>query len=151
MKNIDQARELAKSMVKIGKAYGRKMIIVLSNMSEPLGNMVGNSLEVMEAIDVLQEKEVNNQEALQKDYDAEEKSQAKDELEKINKQIEEKQYEPKDIGDINDFLGKYLDCIVSQPKFISSKSKKITITTGKIIERRWKAAAQLKDLRRTQL
>lgn len=60
-------------------------------------------------------------------------------------------YEPKDIGDINDFLGKYLDCIVSQPKFISSKSKKITITTGKIIERRWKAAAQLKDLRRTQL
>lgn len=53
MKNIDQARELAKSMVKIGKAYGRKMIIVLSNMSEPLGNMVGNSLEVIEAMETL--------------------------------------------------------------------------------------------------
>ena len=56
MKNIGQARELAKSMVKIGNAYGRNMIIVLSNMSEPLGNMVGNSLEVIEAIETLKGK-----------------------------------------------------------------------------------------------
>ena len=53
MKNIDDARELAESMVRIGKAYGRNMIIVLSNMEEPLGNMVGNSLEVIEAIETL--------------------------------------------------------------------------------------------------
>ena len=53
MKNIEQARELAISMVKIGKSYGRNMIIVLSNMSEPLGNMVGNSIEIIEAIETL--------------------------------------------------------------------------------------------------
>ncbi len=56
MKNIDQARELAKSMVQIGKAYGRNMIIVLSDMAEPLGNMVGNSIEVIEAIETLKGK-----------------------------------------------------------------------------------------------
>ncbi len=53
MKNIDEARLLAHSMVKIGKSYGRNMIIVLSNMAEPLGNMVGNSIEVIEAIETL--------------------------------------------------------------------------------------------------
>ena len=56
MKNIEQARELAKSMVQIGKSYGRNMIIVLSDMAEPLGNMVGNSIEVIEAIETLKGK-----------------------------------------------------------------------------------------------
>ena len=53
MKNIDEAKELANAMVKIGNSYGRKMIIVLSDMDQPLGNMVGNSLEVIEAIETL--------------------------------------------------------------------------------------------------
>ena len=53
MKNMDQARELAKTMVEIGKSLNRDTVAVLSDMSEPLGFAVGNSLEVKEAIDSL--------------------------------------------------------------------------------------------------
>ena len=54
MKNVKQARELAHIMVDIGKRLGRNTKAVLSNMSEPLGLAVGNSLEVKEAIEALQ-------------------------------------------------------------------------------------------------
>lgn len=50
MKNIDDARVLAKLMVEIGTRLNRNTIAVLSNMNEPLGLAVGNSLEVKEAI-----------------------------------------------------------------------------------------------------
>lgn len=53
MKNIEDARELAALMVKIGKQAGRKVTAVISNMDEPLGEMIGNSVEVIEAIDTL--------------------------------------------------------------------------------------------------
>lgn len=53
MKTLDDARVLARAMVEIGRSYGRDMVAVLSNMSEPLGNMVGNSIEVIEAIETL--------------------------------------------------------------------------------------------------
>ncbi len=53
MKNIDQARELARTMVDIGKHLNRNTIAVLSDMSEPLGMAVGNALEVKEAIESL--------------------------------------------------------------------------------------------------
>ena len=53
MKNLDDARLLAQKMVAIGKANGRNMYAVLSNMNIPLGNTVGNALEVKEAIAVL--------------------------------------------------------------------------------------------------
>ena len=53
MKNIDDARELAKLMIKIGKDNNREIICVLSNMNQPLGNAIGNSLEVKEAIETL--------------------------------------------------------------------------------------------------
>ena len=54
MKNVDDARKLAHIMVDIGKRLGRNTKAVLSNMSEPLGLAVGNSLEVKEAIAALQ-------------------------------------------------------------------------------------------------
>ena len=54
MKNVDDARKLAHIMVDIGKRLGRNTKAVLSNMSEPLGLAVGNSLEVKEAIKALQ-------------------------------------------------------------------------------------------------
>jgi len=56
MKTIEDARRLATTMVDIGKALGRQTIAVLSNMNEPLGRAVGNSLEVLEVADVLQGK-----------------------------------------------------------------------------------------------
>ncbi len=53
MKNISQAEELSKSMVNIGKNYGRKTIAIISEMDEPLGYNIGNSLEIIESIDSL--------------------------------------------------------------------------------------------------
>jgi len=50
MKNIDDARTLAKLMVEIGTRLKRNTIAVLSDMNEPLGMAVGNALEVKEAI-----------------------------------------------------------------------------------------------------
>ena len=53
MKNLDQATKLAELMVKIGKNCGKDVTAVLTNMDEPLGFSVGNSLEVIEAINTL--------------------------------------------------------------------------------------------------
>ncbi|HKY55335.1 MAG TPA: thymidine phosphorylase [Anaerolineales bacterium] len=53
METLEEARELANLMVDIGKLAGREVIALLSDMNQPLGNAVGNSLEVVEAIDTL--------------------------------------------------------------------------------------------------
>ncbi len=50
MKNIDDARCLAKTMVEIGKRFNKKVVVSLTDMSTPLGYTIGNSLEVLEAI-----------------------------------------------------------------------------------------------------
>lgn len=59
MKNIDDARALAKAMVDIGELAGRKTYGVITDMNEPLGCKVGNALELEEAIDTLMIKDVN--------------------------------------------------------------------------------------------
>lgn len=54
MKNSKEAEKLAKEMIKIGKLVDRETVCVLTNMEEPLGYSIGNSLEVKEAIKALQ-------------------------------------------------------------------------------------------------
>ena len=56
METLDEARELARLMVDIGKLAGREVIALLSDMNQPLGYAVGNSLEVIEAIETLKGK-----------------------------------------------------------------------------------------------
>lgn len=51
--NLSEAKELARLMVKIGKENNRNIACVLTDMDEPLGNAVGNSLEVIEALNTL--------------------------------------------------------------------------------------------------
>ena len=53
MKTLEDSIALAEAMVSIGKLAGRKMTAVISEMDQPLGNAVGNALEVKEAIETL--------------------------------------------------------------------------------------------------
>lgn len=56
MKDQAEAERLARTMVKIGHLAGRETMAVISDMSQPLGNAIGNSLEIVEAIDTLKGK-----------------------------------------------------------------------------------------------
>lgn len=53
MKELDDSIALAEAMVSIGKLAGKKMAAIISDMDQPLGNAVGNILEVKEAMDTL--------------------------------------------------------------------------------------------------
>lgn len=53
MKNIETARELADTMINIGDSFNRKVVTLLTDMDQPLGYAVGNSNEIIEAIETL--------------------------------------------------------------------------------------------------
>ena len=53
LKDLDNARELAKSLVNTGVAYGKRIQALITNMNQPLGNAVGNALEVIESVETL--------------------------------------------------------------------------------------------------
>ena len=54
MKNLEDARVLARTMVDLGKAVGRRTVAVITDMSQPLGTSIGNRLEILEALEILQ-------------------------------------------------------------------------------------------------
>ncbi|MGT2819366.1 pyrimidine-nucleoside phosphorylase [Streptococcus intermedius] len=56
MKNLEDARALARTMVDLGKAVGRRTTAVITDMSQPLGTSIGNRLEILEALDILRGK-----------------------------------------------------------------------------------------------
>ena len=53
MKTVGEARELSKTMIDIGKLANKETVCIITNMDQPLGTMVGNTLEVIEAIEAL--------------------------------------------------------------------------------------------------
>lgn len=60
IKNITDARRLARLMIDIGKNNNMKVVCLLTNMDIPLGNNIGNSLEILEAIDILKNNKTGN-------------------------------------------------------------------------------------------
>ena len=54
MKNLGDARVLARTMVDLGKTVGRRTVAVITDMSQPLGTSIGNRLEILEALEILQ-------------------------------------------------------------------------------------------------
>ena len=56
MQTVEKAEELARIMVAIGNGAGKKTYAVITDMSQPLGNTVGNIVEVQEAIEALNGK-----------------------------------------------------------------------------------------------
>ena len=55
METLEDARQLASMMVDIGQLAGRDVVALLSDMNQPLGNAVGNTLEVIEAVETLRD------------------------------------------------------------------------------------------------
>ena len=64
MKTPEDAAQLAKEMVEIGKSAGRKVTALITNMNVPLGKAIGNALEVIEAVKILKNEDDGSPESL---------------------------------------------------------------------------------------
>jgi len=60
IQEYEKSKLLAKKMVNVGKKFGRNMTAVITDMDDPLGNAVGNSLEVIQTIEALKNKLYND-------------------------------------------------------------------------------------------
>ena len=60
LQNEDESRELAKKLVSVSKRFGKKAVAILTDMHEPLGNKIGNWLEVEECVEVMRGKNVSD-------------------------------------------------------------------------------------------
>lgn len=66
MKNLDQARELAKYLKHTGEAFGQKVAITFTNMNSPLGHAIGNAIEIKETIEYLKGADLPDIDAITK-------------------------------------------------------------------------------------
>lgn len=60
VRTAKEAKKLADLMISIGKKYNKKVVCMLTRMDNPLGNNIGNSIEILEVLDVLKNKVRNN-------------------------------------------------------------------------------------------
>lgn len=60
VRTAKEAKKLADLMISIGKKYNKKVVCMLTRMDNPLGNNIGNSIEILEVLDVLKDKVRNN-------------------------------------------------------------------------------------------
>lgn len=60
IKTLEQAKELANLLIKTGEKFGQKVSVVFTNMNSPLGNYVGNALEIKETIEYLKGSKIND-------------------------------------------------------------------------------------------
>ncbi len=58
MPDLDRAKELAGFMIEVGKGFGMNMSVVFSNMNSPIGEYIGNALEVREAVEYMRGKTI---------------------------------------------------------------------------------------------
>ena len=56
IKDVEQARQLARSITRVGRSLNRRCVDLVTDMNQPLGDTVGTSLEIKEAIELLQGK-----------------------------------------------------------------------------------------------
>ncbi|MDP8204523.1 MAG: thymidine phosphorylase [Candidatus Tenebribacter mawsonii] len=66
IKDLDTGRELANLLIKTGEKFGQKVSVVFSNMNSPLGEYIGNALEIKETIEYLQGKDIEDIDKLTK-------------------------------------------------------------------------------------
>jgi len=71
IKDIETGEELANLLIKTGENFGQKVSVVFSNMNSPLGNYIGNALEIKETIEYLQGKDIPDIDILTKTLAAE--------------------------------------------------------------------------------
>ena len=89
MKEMEDAKELANIMERIGKAYNKEVVCELTDMNTPLGDNIGNALEVIEAMDILKGK-VSHLRDLCVEVSTKMVSMAKNiSMEEANKEVEE--------------------------------------------------------------
>ena len=60
IETLKEAKELANLMISIGKKYNREVVCMLTRMDNPLGNNIGNKIEVLEVIDILKNNKRND-------------------------------------------------------------------------------------------
>ena len=127
MNTLEDAKKLARTMVDIGNKYGKETVAILTNMDYPLGRTIGNSLEVLEAIDTLDGKGEERFLKLCLVISSYMVSMGKNiSIEDAIKEVEEKYNNKEGLKKLNEFIsyqGGDINNIPVEKKYISIKSR----------------------------